>query len=248
MTQRDNILQELEALESLLATASFADVYQVPAGYFEQLPGQLLQRIRAMETTDVQEEISILSPLINKAGKVLPYKVPAGYFNNVEERLGLVMQSPQEELEQLSPLLSGLSKQLPYSVPKGYFDSTIHTGSRNDTPAKIVPMVRRTWFRYAAAAVIIAIVSVSGFFALNKQQTNDPGESYTWVQKNMNKVSTEELNEFITITDYEEAPVIAASGETEVVKDLIKNISDKEIQDFLNDTEVLETSDDGVLN
>lgn len=248
MTQRDNILQELQALESPLATASFADVYQVPAGYFTQLPGQVLRRIRAMEAADAQEELAILSPFLSQAERTLPYQVPAGYFASVEERLSPVMQSAQEELEQLSPLLGSLSKQSPYRVPAGYFDNITQPEIKKEAPAKVIPIMSRTWFRYAAAAVVITFVSISGFLFFNQQPAAVPGDSYTWVKKNMNTVSTEELNEFITVADYEEAPVLAASGNTDEVKKLIENISDKEIQDFLNETEVLETPDEDVLN
>jgi hypothetical protein len=58
----------------------------------------------------------------------------------------------------------------------------------------------------------------------------------------MKKISTEKLDEFIKLaeTDKVSEEAVASIGtKTEEVKELIKDIPENEIQDFLNDTEAL---------
>jgi hypothetical protein len=55
MTQRDNILQELNELQSTLVNAGVENVYQAPRGYFDGLADQVLNRIRALNTEDASE-------------------------------------------------------------------------------------------------------------------------------------------------------------------------------------------------
>ena len=56
MTERNNILQELQELKSSLANTGFQNPYQVPAGYFDGLADEILNRIRALEATSASEE------------------------------------------------------------------------------------------------------------------------------------------------------------------------------------------------
>lgn len=74
----------------------------------------------------IQEELKALNTelLLEKGAEV--YSVPKGYFENfaalVLKRIKVEQAaSAFEELEVLSPLLASLSKEMPYSVPNGYF-------------------------------------------------------------------------------------------------------------------------------
>lgn len=118
MTLRDNILQELSALNSSLAKAPRQNTYTVPEGYFEGLASQLIQRIRAMESNDPTVELVALSPFVSGLPKRIPYLVPAGYFETLKERLELALQ-----MDPVSIQLKDAGKQLPYEVPAGYFDN-----------------------------------------------------------------------------------------------------------------------------
>lgn len=249
MAQTENILQELSDLESMLVNVPSRDVYQAPAGYFEDLAGVVMSRIRAMETENAREELAFLSPVLSSLNRATPYGIPAGYFDGLEKRLADSLrqerdQTPQEELQHLSPLLNSLKKQMPYRVPEGYFDNLAPVKAR----AKVIPVNASRWFRYAAAAAIITLVATGGFLFLDKNEKTDPNEkSYVWVKENMNKVSTDELDEFITIVDKEALVAIASNG-TDEIRELMKNISDKEIQDFVTDTEIIATdADEGIL-
>lgn len=256
MAQRDDIIQELNDPESRLATVPARNVYQVPAGYFDNLAAQVMDRIRAMEVTAVHQELAILSPLLSGLEQVNPYTMPDGYFDRIEKTIpGILAEddSAEEELSHLSPLLGGLKKQMPYSVPAGYFDQLESTAVQTaaTTGAKVITMQPRnhSWLRYAAAAVITALVALGSFYYFNGRTDTDPsGTSYGWVKEQMNDVSTDALDEFVTTAEKETA--LASTIETSEIRELMKNISDKELQDFVNDTEAIaaDTDEDILLN
>jgi hypothetical protein len=257
MTPRDNIIHELNELKSSLANASQRDVYQVPAGYFEGLPDQLLKRVKALEAGSVSEELEHLSPLLNSISKAMPYSVPEDYFSTLENELRQTIasnseQTAQEELEILSPLLSGLKNQSTFTVPRGYFENlqpAVH-GDHTASEAKLVSITSRKWFRYAAAAVVTGFIVTIGFLALNKENAIDPEtKSYAWVKSNLKKVSTDDINEFVELAKAETAEVVKP-GTKEDISNLLKDVSDNEIQEFLNDTQLAETGteDDLILN
>ena len=69
MTQKDNILQELNELNSSLASLYSKNIYTVPVGYFEGLADQVLGRIKATEATNATDELVHLPPLLSKLSK-----------------------------------------------------------------------------------------------------------------------------------------------------------------------------------
>jgi hypothetical protein len=257
MTQRDNILQELNELGSSLSTYSLSNPYHVPGNYFEGLAGQIMARIKASEGMTSREELANLSSFVANIPPVNPYQVPAGYFDGLEKKLLQAAlqagdnQTVSEELESLSPLLGGLKKQTPYSVPDNYFENLqLNKEEKPVTTGKVVSLNTRKWIRYAAAAVVTGLVAISALLFFKNRQTIDPADkSYAWVKKNMNKVSTDELDSFINLAE-QEAPVMASNNSAVEIKELIRNIPDEAIQDFLNDAQDAEpdSNDDILLN
>ncbi len=255
MTQRDNILQELIELNSPLADTQPQNVYIVPAGYFDGLADRILDRIMAMEASTPSEELDHLSPVLSKLSKKNPYVVPAGYFETLEKNLlqsiheSSHYQSPKEELETISPFLGGLKKQTPYTVPPEYFETLVH-----DRPVgKVVSFTSRKWFRYAAAAVVTGFIALAGLLYFNSRNHFDPvDQPYAWIKKSIKKVDTKDIDAFVKLAE-EELPnqkdVVVSPVNPEEIKELMKDVSDKEIQDFLNETPETETenNDDGAL-
>ena len=257
MTKSD-IIQELTELESTLYNVSSRNIYQVPDGYFDGFAALVLNRIKALNSADSREELNHLSPLLNTISKQLPYSVPEGYFNELPESLMAGIrahedyQTSDEELSSLSPLLNSIGKQNPYSVPDGYFENfgkDINLKSDNKPAAKTVSMVNRKWFRFAAAAVVIGFIAITGV-SLFFNKTVPVSNTHEWVEKNMKKVSTDDINIFIQTADEEDAQkeAVATSGKTDI-KELLKDVSDKDIQTFLNETSSPDgNSDDLLLN
>ena len=251
MTQRDNILQELNELQSSLVKATPLAPYHLPAGYFENLAEKVLDRIRALEAGDAAEELAFLSPLLSSIPRQNIYTVPANFFNELQETIpGLTKENtPAEEIQSISPLLGGLKKEMPYSVPSGYFETI--------TPAiqpraKLVPITRQKWFRYAVAATIVGIIATAGLLIFNRSTSTDPNnQSLAWVEKNLKKVSTDDINTFVEMTDAQSSSSIVKTDmkESDEVKEMVKDISDKDIQNFLDETQSGEQeNNDDILN
>lgn len=244
MDQRVNILQELKELNSQLTVDRSQNTYAVPAGYFENLIDQVMSRIKALEAVNAVDELNHLSPVLGKLSKHTPYSIPTGYFEGLEERVLQAIsnskegQSAKEETESLSPLLAGLKKDLPYSVPQGYFE-TLEPVRENKATAKVISLGSRKWFRYAAAAVVFGIIATLGVFIIEKNSVSADKDSYAWVKKNVKKVSTENLDDFIQLTENEQT-VAAAEVKPQEVKEFIKDIPEEEIQNLLNDTQILD--------
>jgi len=63
--------------------------FTAPEGYFNALPEQIMQRIRAAnaDAEPVQEELAALSSLLAAAPRPQPQSVPSGYFEKLPERV-----------------------------------------------------------------------------------------------------------------------------------------------------------------
>jgi hypothetical protein len=148
MENRNNILKELRNISPVVADISHQAPYTVPAGYFEGLANQLLQLVKAGETSSVipkannpytvpqgyfeglannmlqrvKAEEGSLSPALQQANNN-PYEVPQGYFEGLANRM---LQCVKAEEVSLSPALQQANNN-PYQVPQGYFDSLPET-------------------------------------------------------------------------------------------------------------------------
>jgi hypothetical protein len=109
MENRTNILNELREISPVVAAISLQNPYTVPAGYFEGLAEQVLQRIQA-------DEAPILS-VLPKAQH--PFEVPAGYFEGLADQL---LKRVKASSAHLSATLQQ-AKSNPYQVPQGYFET-----------------------------------------------------------------------------------------------------------------------------
>lgn len=253
MTQRNNILQELSEMNSKLVNISAENIYTVPAGYFDGLAATMLNRIKAMNASNAVEELNYLSPSISNIPKQNIYTVPAGYFENLAENAMQSIregndhltkesfgQTAKEEIEILSPMLSGLKKEMPYSVPQGYFENIAPV--KQET--KVVSITHRKWFRYAAAAMVIGIIAITSLLIFNNRK--DPAEKVlAKAVKEVKKMSDKDIDDFIQYTD------AGLNGEEKVsvnntaeIKELLKDIPDSELKEFIEETA---DTDDGEI-
>ena len=103
-------------LSPVLAQSNPVTPYEVPQGYFENLPEAILTRVQTGEA----------SPVL-PVSRQNPYSVPTGYFENLADTLlsrvkAEKANSAKEEIEALSPVLGKLNKTNPYTLPTGYFE------------------------------------------------------------------------------------------------------------------------------
>jgi hypothetical protein len=252
MTNRNIILNELNEIESTLGNLSPQNLYAVPYGYFEGLPARIMARIQASETGNAKEELEYLSPLLGGISKEMPYSVPAGFFQNfadgVMERVNgnVNHKTSEEEIAGLSPLLSGLKNRNPYSVPAGYFDTLETIAKKKET--KVISIAGRRWYRLAVAAIVIGIVAVTGLLLMN-DQPNVMKDPQAWIKKNVNKkVSQDKIDELVKLVKTDATANISdeakAAKEEAEIKEMMKDIPEKEIEDFLNDAVVSTSNDD----
>jgi hypothetical protein len=257
MTNRNTILNELAELGSGLKDHTPQNIYTVPAGYFEGLADQILNRIKALDATNPKDELKYLSPLLNNVSKEMPYAVPAGFFQNLsEDVLNSISehedyQTSEEEIENLSPLLSSLKNKKTYSAPAGYFETLETKIVKQET--KVISITRRRWYRLAIAAVVIGIVVIGGLLFIKSGQVNPVDNPHAWIEKNVKKVDKAKIDEFVSLADDDSSEKVdneSDAAKKDEIKELMKDVSEKEIEAFLNDAVALEsnTDTDGIMN
>lgn len=112
MENRNTIVNELKELSPALAGLTPQTPYTVPAGYFEGLADQLLQRVKATGG----EEIPAVLQQANKP----TYEVPQGYFEGLATA---ILNRIKNEAEETSASLLSIKNNDTYQVPANYFDS-----------------------------------------------------------------------------------------------------------------------------
>lgn len=82
MSDREPIKATIRSLNSQRLSDASDMPYEVPKGYFDELPTQIMQRIRQ---EDAKQELSGLSTLLHQLPRTNPYTTPIGYFNQPVE-------------------------------------------------------------------------------------------------------------------------------------------------------------------
>jgi hypothetical protein len=241
MNNRTTIQDELKELSSQLPMEKGAELYTVPQGYFENFSASMLQKLGLENTPTSVEELEHLSPMLAGIPKKMPFTVPEGYFNNTTE--GLNEWVKDEE----TPQFAKVGKQMPYTVPAGYFENLAETLLKKVSPreARVIPISSsRKWMRYAVAAMVAGIITISSVLYFGKDRSVDPmADSYSWLEKNLKNVPDNELDEFLSIT-YISNNAIAKTetGYQTEVRKLVKDIPDKELDKFLEEVTIEDAS------
>jgi hypothetical protein len=174
----------------------------------------------------------------------MPYAVPTGYFETLAGQvLGRIRQEEvDDELASLAPGLLKTSRQTPYALPTDYFKSV----QIPVTPsAPVVPLFRRTWFRYTSA---VAAVLLGVLVWLKQDNSSDSGSGATAIvtqyKADIQKLDEGQkalLQEFVEAgmtgeetAQLEKSPALQAS--------LLADISEEELTDFLEQSEPITSS------
>ena len=229
MDSNKNINDELNELNSGLPGAP-GPVYSVPEGYFDGLAASVLARIKGGDSS--QNELSQLSPFLAGISRKMPYAVPEGYFESTIENLS-ALTSDEDSL-----VLSFISRENVYEVPLGYFanfpEQIMEKLSRRE--ARVVPIMKRKWVRMAVAAMVTGVLILSGitYFNTGKTDGNQP------VAVEIKKASTEELDAFVQAAGAEVQGEQNTAQNSAAVKNLLKDVSDEELEAFLDQVPVEE--------
>ncbi len=217
--------------------------YQVSAAYFDALPDKILQRIKAQESAAI-DEIGSLSPLLQQLKDKNPFSIPEGYFNDFSENMVSGVKAVafvNEELENLSPLMMEVKKENVYEVPEGYFNTlpaVILNKAKQQQPAKLVSMGSRPKLvRYAVAAAVAALLATGAW--LYQKPTGKSSEAVALLEDKIKHASDEEIQKYdenttVDITDIDTSADVNAAGNEIDSKDLLANISDEELQKYVD--------------
>lgn len=233
MWKKDDIRSELQEISPLLAGLQQKRVYLVEDTYFQVFPQLLMQKISGF---------GVSSPVLLEAGKQPPYTVPAGYFSGLSaDVLSRIKAATHEneiekELLEIAPALASVSRTSPYRVPAGYFEA--FEAKAAGAPAKVVNMqshIRRV-FRYAVAAVVIAIMVISGFIFFDKPEINTTSGEIN-VTAALESLSDEEIMTYLfehsTSLQSTNAGLVLPGTEGNF-EEIINELSDEDIQQILN--------------
>ncbi|GAA4321211.1 hypothetical protein [Flaviaesturariibacter amylovorans] len=230
MTERRHIAEELHGLGSTLPHGPTGIPYAVPEGFFDAFPGTLLARLHEVAATDdPKAELEGLSPLLAGLPKRMPFSVPEGFFGATPALPG----APE-----LPALLSAHDRRMPYTVPGGYFESLPETLLEAVRPkAKVVPLGRRPWYRTAAAAAVVGLLAIGGWFYSGSGTGTTPdvaANPEAWVEKRLNSVPDQALEEFIETADPVHGADLARNEPRKAeVNSLLSDVSDQEMAAFL---------------
>ncbi|MEO5888778.1 MAG: hypothetical protein ABIQ31_00935 [Ferruginibacter sp.] len=166
--------------------AEHEQAQEIPAGYFDQLAGSILNKIRTGETA--KDEIRNLSPLLYGIHDKNVFEAPVGYFENVDKLIinKINTTGSRDELKEISPLLHSIQGKNVFEAPQGYFDgfAGIILKKVNLPTGKVVVMRKRNaLMKYAVAAMIIGITALGINKYIDKPTIELPG-------KNMGAVAT----------------------------------------------------------
>jgi hypothetical protein len=161
MNGKNDILEELESMESSLARLPRTMPYSVPVGYFANFPGETWKTLQLIGEPEA----------VRQWGKALPYSVPQGYF---EDLAGQVLAKTLSK-----DVMPGLPAGLPFTAPLGYFETLpqqLLQAAKQSEPAvkrtvKKIPLggsytIRSV--RWAAAAILILFVGLGGVYYFNQ--------------------------------------------------------------------------------
>jgi len=231
MERSIEILTELQEIApTLIQTDAPRLPYGLPAGFFEQFPALLMERIRT-ETSLNREGLADLSPV-----------------------------SSRQEIAEISSLLAGLQHKNPYQVPEGYFDKIYGqlpmaeraTGGQNERTIPIrqaeewsemqemsavqstpvIPFSRI--IKYSVAACIVILLGINLItFSYHSLPFSDPISG-------LKSVSDQDMANYLDNYDVHWTPGLGNGSETASVElsdndihELFSNVGDEELEQYM---------------
>jgi hypothetical protein len=242
MLPENTIQNELQALGCTSLANKLSTPYKAPAGYFNALAVTIVSQL-VHNPFSPAEELSGLAPMLAAtAVKQSPYKVPEHYFDNLA---GEILQN----IDKL-PVLEQPLAQNKTAVPTGYFDTLadniLTKVKAAETPVVPLQSRKRNWIKYAAAAVLIGLITLTGinFFTSAPPKEAEAVATTVDIQvsKALQSVPENALEGIVnTLANDPEnektAPVTATVSGTKndaLVAGLLNEVSTNELANFLN--------------
>jgi hypothetical protein len=228
MNRNIHIQEELLECSKLVAEIPFVNPYTVDKQYFANLSAAILLKIN-------KENI---------------YQVPNGYFENLSGTIlnKIKVEENENELEEIAPTLASLKKVNVYTTPADYFDQ-LAIPTQVTADAKVVSFTSKkktSWMKYAAAACVVGIISISAFMFFNKKNTVLPQNTIANTGKTLEQIKAMDVDaELAKISDAEMDKYVCESGliacndnSTEELQKELNNLelTDEDLNALLNET------------
>ena len=233
MKNTNYILEELNIISPLISKIEKKDTYSVPLAYFEDLPEKIFNRI----TMDKQRA--------GFPGTSASFSIPENYFKNLPElilhRLGLESGEHNDvyiELQEIAPLLNTISKQPVLRTPPNYFEKIIIDTKQSTSKGKVKSMSKNVQFaKIAAAAVIIPFIAI-GIYNITTNEFKGVRSNNSNARNAVKNLSREEIISFLKNENHSQDGKSTSPNtvKNNRIKRSLKQISDKEIQEFLKET------------
>lgn len=171
-------------------------------------------------TVHTEQEFRDISPALADAPTRMPFSLPEGYFHSFEAHLLHRISSGNEDISLLQP--DGSKIGMPYTVPDQYFGQSPAFVADNATPARIRSISAGRIFRYAVAAVCIALLGW-GLYPYVQRQPGTPSETARLIQsahrilksggvdKELEQLGYEEAVEFLEESGHDVSAALYAS-------------------------------------
>lgn len=166
MEKVSEILKELQTISPFLAEMEKVNVFHVPEQYFNELSNKIVTTV-----------------FLHQDEKSKGQEVPEGYFDGLSSKIlarikNSVIESAEDEIKTISPFLYSIKDKNVFRVPGNYFENLSDkiTHRLNDNKAKIIPIsLGRKWWKYAAAAVVAAGITIGSFQIFNNKPATENG-------------------------------------------------------------------------
>ncbi len=198
----------------------------------------------------IQDELKELNSLLPFDKGPELYSVPEGYFEgfaqSVLQRLKFDALSASEELGEIAPFLSSLPKKMPFSVPEGYFTESTE-GLSDWVKEESLPQFLQSTRQMPFAIPEGYFESLPGVI-LKKVSPNEAkvipiSSSRKWMRYAVAAM----VAGIIAVSSVlyfgnNNQPIDPASESYEWVAKNLKNVPNKELDDFINTTYINSTS------
>lgn len=268
MEPNNAIYNELASISSLLASMPTINVYTVPAnyfennetaivkalnatqpptGYFDRLAPNIIAKIKLNEQLPLNTPHSIPS-ILTAIQHINVFKVPNQYFSTLPT---VILQKIVTLVDATFEVLKNTHKKNTLSTPTNYFENLsgqIIVKAKSSNAVVIKNTTFKKWYKYAAAAILTAIVSFSilKFTANTKQQpileaSIETGKNMDDKKFNeaINNLNEDDIAQYLanTSTDADVAIIATSIDENNVPAKDDYLIDEKTLEKFLTDIE-----------
>jgi hypothetical protein len=198
----------------------------------------------------ILNELSEISQTVAKIPDLPVFSVPENYFSSFPDKmLILIREDVSVETAMISPLLGSLNKNSPFKVPEGYFAGLEENlrkhalPDKQNNPAPVIQMFRRKQiWKLSVAAMITGLIGISAWLFFSQNVPVLPSSQVN-LSTEWPKVSEEEMTNFLkTIPEMPQPETLQVAGlESLNVEDMLKDVQDGELQQFIAEMPDLQT-------